>query len=280
VAGVDLARPAGGATTPTPLPGAASRSIAQLLEGSPAPAQLLGSSSRGAWLRLGSQVIVLAGPGPARLPNGVAIGGSDPVFPRPGEPCVVGEGRLAFGDTEVGVVRWWDPRPALQPVTVASLAAAAAELRGLLTCPSHQLLASALDQRDVAAVRRAMLDLLGRGPGLTPEGDDVLAGVLAGLRLLGPAIGSDWAADMLRSMAAIIRADAPRRTTSLSEALLHHAAAGEVAGPVANLMQALTGRGDLSAAVARLRGLGATSGVAMGCGVLLAVDVLTKDGGR
>jgi hypothetical protein len=280
VAGVDLARAAGGVVTPTQLPGTASRSIAPLLVGTPTPARLLGSSSRGAWLRLGSQVIVVTGRGAARLPNGVAVGWSGPNFPRPGEPCVVGEGRLAFGDTEVGIVRWWDPRPTLQPVTVAGLAAAAAEVRGLLACPSHQLLASALDQRDVATVRRAMLDLLGRGPGLTPQGDDVLVGVLAGLRLLGPAIGSDWAASMLGSMAPIIRVEAPRRTTSLSAALLHHATAGEVAGPVANLLQALTGRGDLSAAVARLRGMGATSGVAMGCGVLLAVDVVTEDGDR
>ena len=272
--------PARGVTAPAPIPGAASRSIAPLLGGSPAPAQILGVSSVGAWLRLGGHVIVLSGPGPARLPNGIAIGGSDPAYPHPDESCIVGEGRLAFADTEIDIVRWWDPRPTLQPVTAESLVAAADDLRSLLTCPGLEPLASALGERDVVAVRRAMRDLLGSGPGLTPQGDDVLVGVLAGLRLLRPAVGSTWSASMLHTIAPFIEAEAPRRTTSLSVSLLHHAVAGEVAAPVASLLQALTGRGELNAAVARLRGMGATSGVAMGCGGLVAVDALTRDGDR
>src|SRR5262249_13546495 len=60
-------------------------------------------------------------------------------------------------------------------------------------------------------------DLLGRGPGLTPAGDDVLAGLLAGRAAYGP---DD------RALADDICALAPSRTTALSAALLRHAARG------------------------------------------------------
>jgi hypothetical protein len=93
-------------------------------------------------------------------------------------------------------------------------------------------------------------DLLGRGPGLTPAGDDVLAGLLAGRAAYGP---DD------RALADAICALAPSRTTALSAALLRHAARGECIPEVAAFTAALTGAGPVGPAAARLLAVGHTS---------------------
>jgi hypothetical protein len=129
---------------------------------------------------------------------------------------------------------------------------------------------------DAAGVRHAMCALLGKGEGLTPEGDDVLAGMLAGLRLLGPAVGTPGAGGMLAAVAPIVLTEAPFRTTALSAALLRHSVAGEVADPVAAFLQALTGRGNLAEAVDSLHTMGSTSGVATACGIMLAAEYLAE----
>jgi hypothetical protein len=121
-----------------------------------------------------------------------------------------------------------------------------------------------------------MCALLGKGEGLTPEGDDILVGMLAGLRLLGPVVGKPGAGGMLAAIAPIVLTEAPFRTTALSAALLRHAVAGEVADPVAAFLHALTGRGDLLESVAVLRTMGHSSGLAAGCGVLAAAEFLPK----
>lgn len=107
----------------------------------------------------------------------------------------------------------------------------------------------------------AVAALLGRGGGLTPSGDDVLAGFLAGARAFGlPAAGVRQAVNAL----------APAATTALSARLLRHAADGECIDEVAALTRALTGQGDAATAVWRLAGIGHSSGAALARGLLLA----------
>lgn len=65
--------------------------------------------------------------------------------------------------------------------------------------------------------REGVLGLVGRGPGLTPAGDDVLMGVLFALSVWQPA--GEWM-DLIRDTAA-------PRTTTLSAAFIRAAAAGE-----------------------------------------------------
>jgi hypothetical protein len=121
-----------------------------------------------------------------------------------------------------------------------------------------------------------MCALLGKGEGLTPQGDDVLVGMLAGLRLLGPAVGAPGAGGMMAAIAPVVLTEAPFRTTALAAALLRHAVAGEVADPVAGFLQSLTGRNDLTEAVDNLLTMGDSSGAATACGVLLAADYLAE----
>jgi Protein of unknown function (DUF2877) len=64
--------------------------------------------------------------------------------------------------------------------------------------------------------------IAGKGPGLTPAGDDMLAGYISGLVLLH---GQRSRASRLAERAAL-------RTTAFSATLLRHAARGEVPEPV------------------------------------------------
>jgi hypothetical protein len=265
------------ATIGTSVPAVASRGVRHLLDGPRKPGVLLGASSNAAWVQAGGHVLVLSGPGAIRLPNGVTVAEPTGVVGcGPGDRCLVGDGVLEIGSVKASVVRWWDPRPTLTPTATDVVLSKCAAARRCFRCPEDEGLCDALQKNDPAAVRHAMCALLGKGEGLTPEGDDVLVGMLAGLRLLGPVVGKPGAGGMLAAVAPIVLTEAPFRTTALSAALLRHAVAGEVADPIAAFLHSLTGRGDLDEAVAVLGTMGNTSGLAAGCGVLAAAEYLEK----
>lgn len=119
-------------------------------------------------------------------------------------------------------------------------------------------LVEALGSGGVAARRRAMLALLGRGPGLTPEGDDLLAGAAIAAAAAG---GPLTLPPALRSL-----------TTPLSATLLELAVVG--AGPLAVHALVDPAREDWRAALRELVGLGASSGRAIALGVAAAAAVL------
>jgi hypothetical protein len=106
-------------------------------------------------------------------------------------------------------------------------------------------------------------DLVGRGGGLTPLGDDVLCGWLAAHRAAGVATpGVDDA----------VRRALPR-TTTLSATLLECALAGEVADLVAAYLRNLGSR-HAAAARTALAALGHSSGGGLAHGIDLAVAEL------
>ncbi len=109
----------------------------------------------------------------------------------------------------------------------------------------------------------AISGLLGRGTGLTPAGDDLVAGALATLRALGSP-----AADQLGSAA---RALAPVATTRLSAALLEAADVGGLVPEAAAVLRALAGGGGVETAADRLIALGHTSGWHLAAGLLVGV---------
>jgi hypothetical protein len=207
---------------------------------------------------------------------------------------VVGSGEVRWdgpdGPVVVRAVREWAPA---RPVRGEVAASALAEVRSVLgragprgsglsgsalsasgtngadTVVSSSLLAelgtAAGDQAEatVAAAR-----LLGSGPGLTPSGDDVLAGFLVG----AAAFGTD--ATALREATAVL---APARTTALSAALLWHAARGECIDELASLAVVLTSQGrclpdEAGRAVSRLLSVGHTSGAALALGLVTAAE--------
>ncbi len=108
-------------------------------------------------------------------------------------------------------------------------------------------------------------DLVGRGDGLTPLGDDVLCGWLAAHRAAG--VPTD-------DVDAAVRRLLPR-TTTLSAALLECALAGEVADVVAVYLRSL-GTPRAGEARTALESFGASSGLGLAHGIDLALADLTE----
>ncbi len=146
------------------------------------------------YVDLGDRVIAITRPGAPRMPNGIEC----EVDVARGELCGIRGGALAVRDVLVVPGPIWDPVP---------------EPRVILH-PSSRFVPDPLV-------------LAGRGDGLTPAGDDLLAGYAAGLVLFQ---GRQSEAHALAETAAI-------RTTALSATLLRHAARGEVPEPVHALLE-------------------------------------------
>lgn len=196
------------------------------------------------------------------------------------------DGHPPTGCLEVQVTRWWRARPTLRPTrprTVADalrvarlhLAASAAPLPYDLREPLDAFVA-ALTDADRPRAGAAADHLIGLGPGLTPSGDDLIAGVLSGAQLLAPVVGgagSDALVGTVRDVGAAVAARARQATTAISAALLQHAARGEVAAPAADLLRALTGHGRIPAAVDGLLAVGSSSGRDLAAGLLTGADL-------
>jgi hypothetical protein len=121
------------------------------------------------------------------------------------------------------------------------------------------------------AVRRTT----GRGPGLTPSGDDVLVGVLAVLTAPAVAARCERLADRLRAALA----PALPTTTEISRALLRQASHGHVSRPVWELASALlsgTEAASFPQARADVLATGATSGGDTCAGLAGACQLLSR----
>jgi len=180
-------------------------------------------------------------------------------------------------------VRWrpedppaWDPR--IVPLGLAAAAETAAVLGLLRGLPTGEVLASGSGRAAMNAVvgglaradRRAMREgaraLLGRGPGLTPEGDDLLCGVLAALHAFGPAAGVPDRA--LRGLAGALRPDrAEGRTTSLSATLLGLAVDGHALEPVLGVVRPEGDASSRGRTLGRLLEIGGSTGRAIAAGL-------------
>jgi hypothetical protein len=265
--------------TPTPLtaaltatpnrPAAASLGLAPLLLGRPQTGRLLGASPAAVYLGFDVDdvpgVVALLPPTSVRLPLGMVVAG--PLPPIGGTPTVVvGDGALSVGDDVWVPARWFDPRP--PSLTAAEPARLAAASNALWELTSDEVGVDT-DRAWTAVTALAggeaepACALLGDGPGLTPAGDDVVAGALAACALLGRPLG-------LRGVPEIL-GQARRATTSLSAALLSCAAAGQVVPEAARFLAALCGSGDVETTLAELRSVGSTSGTALAVGTVGAL---------
>ena len=101
-------------------------------------------------------------------------------------------------------------------------------------------------------------ELIGRGPGLTPEGDDVVAGMAGVLATAG----------RHDEVAALLGVDLRRRTTALSATLLELAARGLGPEPLQAVLA-----GD-AGALPRLVAIGHTSGCAYARGAAVGLSMV------
>lgn len=114
-----------------------------------------------------------------------------------------------------------------------------------------------------------VLWLIGRGPGLTPSGDDALVGILAALTACGQVSQGTWT-----RLARTIERDGDLLTTDVSCAYLLCAVRGEFGRSVADVMDALVDQTRLHRAVQRLAQHGHTSGVDLLLGLNAALEPL------
>jgi Protein of unknown function (DUF2877) len=239
-----------------------------------------------------------AGAGVRCGPGRVEVGGLrvawDPADPPEWDPAVRvvagrGDGEAARSGLEIG-------RAAVERRGDAVLAAlgvrAAREPGGLVRALAGVGLVTAVEPDGAAGVElllRAVLErdpgmgaeaagvLLGRGPGLTPEGDDLLAAVAGTLVVLGPVVGLEEAASA-GLVGALVAADG--RTTGLAATLLELAGRGLLAEPAGRLLDlGAGGEGAWRGALGRLERLGHGSGRAYGLGIGAAAWLLALGGG-
>jgi Protein of unknown function (DUF2877) len=126
--------------------------------------------------------------------------------------------------------------------------------------------------RDPALAADAAGRLLGRGPGLTPEGDDLVAAVAGTLAVLGPVTGMEPG-----TLAAMLGAlgPGPGQTTALSATLLRLAAQRRLVEPAGRLLDlGPAGEAAWPAALRRLERLGHGSGRAYAAGIAAAASLL------
>lgn len=193
-------------------------------------------------------------------------------------PATIGDGRLEVAGLVVVVDGWVDHtyRPAGVDVPLlrgrldlVDAALLAAEPLGSRVADRVAELEVALTTGSVDALADAGRALIGLGGGLTPTGDDVLCGVLSGGRTFARSLHADQLDRALQQLGAALSLDAAERTTTLSAALLWHAARAELARPARDLLRGLLGRTPVGPATTALLAVGHSSGrdLAIGLGI-------------
>jgi hypothetical protein len=260
-----------------PLPAAASIALRPVLQGPERQGTVIAAYPVGCYIAVDAEpgIVALTGTAASRLPNAAVIAAPElPFRARPGDAARVGDGVISLCGHVISIRRWFDPSPALGRVDPARLARGLDALEsialpgGIDDHPAVARLNAACRTGDPDRIAEAGPPLVGLGPGLTPSGDDLLAGVLFGLRVLGSVRAAD-------ALAAPVLA-ATARTTPISAALLHCAAAGLPCGEAADLLLAVTADGDVPEAAERLRRLGHTSGADLARGLILACRIVLE----
>jgi hypothetical protein len=270
------------------VPGAASLAVRQPLSGSRRQARVIAANPAAFYLELPPpaaepRVVVIAAAGAPRLPNAVAVMGTEELDRHiPGAmtgEAWIGRGTAQAGGLSVRVLRWWDPSPVLGPLSRVRLEQGAAALQracaaaglapSLVGHDGPAELAACCADGDLAGAVEASDLIVGLGPGLAPGGDNMISGLLLALRLLGGAIPGGtravWLADWL---GAAVTADAAIRTTALGGTLLHCAAHGQAAAEVSAVLHGLAGQEPLAPAARTLLATGQTAGADLAWGLV------------
>ncbi|MGC9394941.1 MAG: DUF2877 domain-containing protein [Anaerolineae bacterium] len=191
--------------------------------------------------------------------------------------------------------RCWNPRPSWETFTLrparlvqlrdiaiheaATRAPTGSPFVGLLTgqpFPLVTALGCALTANDTAGIQDAAAAIAGLGPGLTPSGDDFLAGVMLGMRIANSELRITHHASRITHHVSCIFAAAAPRTTRLSRAFLHAASQGLADEHWHHLLAALSAEDParLEYTTTRVLNHGASSGLDMVAGFLWQLKAL------
>jgi Protein of unknown function (DUF2877) len=150
---------------------------------------------------------------------------------------------------------------------------------GFIAIPGNQAVATAIrgaiaqgrpDQM-LAAARR----IIGLGPGLTPSGDDFLAGCLRGLWLIAP--GQTWKYELLRQLRTALPPGLDARTTRVGAEFIRSGLSGAFAEVLDQAAMALVSpvhTPTVVSAIGHLLAQGETSGTDTTYGLLTCLDAL------
>jgi len=196
----------------------------------------------------------------------------------------VGDGLVSINDV---AVQWdsrtlWNPSPVQRELTETERAIATQTIAQWLRAqvwPETQgfwdVLAElwspfseALQHRDERMLQACVMQLLGRGTGLTPTGDDLLQALLVTLYA-----GNERDQQAFEVLSQMIEPTLSR-TTPLSQQFLREALQGWAFGSLKNLLEELPAVRHET--IRALLNVGASSGMAYGLGVLLALSYSQK----
>ncbi len=246
-----------------PYPVAASSAVELALVGPARTVSVVASTAQATYVTVGGSdrtILCIAAANAVRVPCAIVVETkTHPVQSPPGTIGSVGGGVLTLGDATYRVSRWWrPPRPrGLGAVPPARLAGAVRWLNGRVADP--------LD----AAGRAAVADLvqaLAAGGSPSPA-----VAALLGRGALG--------APAAQVLGEAVLAAAPSATTTVSAALLVHAARGECIPQLADLVEAIgtgsadAGDGSLPRTAGALLAVGHCSGAGLLHGVLVALAI-------
>ena len=292
---------------------AAARAALPLLNGPVHEGAVLGAFTRAVIVSVptpdGPRVLSLLARNAAGVPNGLRVTGADAWIlaqQTPGDAVFVGAGRILLGGAEVLVVRSWPCRvrqltvgpPGIEAASDMILGRAASQEAGVpvqlvagLESALHSALESAVDPAAGSAgmadpLRTAVRRLVGRGLGLTPGGDDVIAGALCGLHATGATAGARLLAAAALENVALEKVT--ERTALLSADLLRLAAQGDACLEVLGVLRAAPRSRDvlrpnmsaLTVAIDRLLSVGHTSGADLATGLAIGLRVGARTGTR
>jgi hypothetical protein len=258
---------------PSRIPAAAPAWVRSLVAGPDRPVRVVHRGSDAVYLDVGGSCVGVLSTSATAVP--CAARTALPTLPaeiQAAEQAWVGEGRVLLGGSEVVLARTVDAAvPRLRPAEIRDIAtrldgalgARADHVRAEL--PDDALLALEAGDPDTVPT------LLGRGSGLTPVGDDVLAGWVATV-----VAGSPRANET--AVAAAVARQAAAMTTLLSATLLDCARRGEVIPQFRTLLLSLAAPGgtDVDEALDDLLRVGHTSGAGLALGTELALRHLAS----
>jgi hypothetical protein len=227
-------------------------------------------------IAIGTDLWTLLTRGQSDLPFGIrtVLDGCAALALQRGDPVAVRAGFIGIGSGPARVVvdcrgaSRWQPAPAraIAPglerrMTLLATASAGRCWHGT-TAIAQRVAATLRDEPQ--GLPRLLAQVVGRGPGLTPAGDDMLLGMLAALRLVPSMPAAAHAAILARSIEPLLAS-----TTDLSAHLLRQAARGLFGRALHELVSALADDTDpLRERVDRVLAIGATSGADACTGVL------------
>lgn len=261
--------------------------------------KVLGAGNRSAFVGAGDFVVAFTPSRAPLLPNGITVNIPLAGTLGHGEPVSLSPARIETRGltVELGGATLWDPKVSLagectrddvfrRGANVLEACGGSAEPAATsLAGEVHNLLRSqgpglragleglfdALIRRDAALASSAARRLAGKGPGLTPEGDDLLSAVAGAVVVFGPAVG--FVGRERRAWLDALGAERDRMT-ALSATLMGLALQGMVMEPAGRVMDLTAGRDGWSAGLRRLTATGHGTGLAYALAIGAAAALL------